>query len=328
MSDSIKTEFSPFETPVLFIVFNNPEITKRTFDAIKAIEPKYLYLAADGHRSFVAGEREKCEKVLNLVKRITWACEVKTLFKNNNSGSAAAGITSALKWFFSQVDEGIVLEYDVIPSLDFFYFCSEMLEKYRDNKEILVITGSNFDNMADNNSNSYFLTRLPTLWGFATWSRAFKIFNLDLNNFTPQIFYKSIPYSDQMSVNRYWRWKFNATKKGEIDDWAYPILFSIWIAGGYGLNSSKNLVTHFVEGNQFAENFKFHVPGITNLPVNKIYPLKHPAKLKINLIYDHALIDIFKLKITRKRFIYMKFRNFIPDFVVNFIKIFFCKRYQ
>ena len=114
------------QTPVLFLIFNRPDTTKKVFEAIRKIKPKYLYIAADGARPDKEGEQELCEQTRSVIKDIDWDCELKTLLRETNLGCKKA-VSSAIEWFFDNVEEGIILEDDTLPNEDFFVVSSLIL---------------------------------------------------------------------------------------------------------------------------------------------------------------------------------------------------------
>jgi hypothetical protein len=101
-------------TPILFLIFNRPEPTKRTFDEIRRAKPAELYIAADGPREAKLDDPELCNETRAIVKDIDWKCEVHTLFRDKNLGCKKA-VSSAIDWFFDNVDAGIILEDDCVP---------------------------------------------------------------------------------------------------------------------------------------------------------------------------------------------------------------------
>ena len=107
--------------PILFIVFNRPDTTKRVFSAITKARPYKLFIAADGPRKNVVGEKLLCDEVRKIVAEIDWPCEVKRHYNNTNSGCKKA-VSEAIDWFFRNVNEGIILEDDCLPTPDFFEF--------------------------------------------------------------------------------------------------------------------------------------------------------------------------------------------------------------
>lgn len=315
-----------FDTPILFIIFNDPVKSRHTFEQIKKLKPNNLFLAADGPRQDKKGELKRCLETRKILNEINWECNVRTFFRSENSGSAGVGVFSAIEWFFSYVEEGIVLEYDIVPHQDFFYFCKALLEKYRNNEKVMVISGSNFQDEISRSDSSYYFTLLPTLWGFATWRRAFVKFNSDVTKVSYAVFSNAIPYRLDKKIANYWQWKFYCMRQGRIDTWDYPILFSIWINGGIGIIANRNLVTHNVDNGGYAENFNTHIPGLTNVSSLPILPLRFESSVKTNEVADMYLIKKFNLKISYPELIYAYLKEFvIPDGFVLFIKKYLSK---
>ena len=163
------------QSPILFLIFNRPQQTAASFSAIRRARPPRLYVAADGPRAEKPRETKLCEETRSIVERVDWPCEVKTLFREKNVGGPR-GIPEAINWFFQSEPEGIILEDDVIGSESFFRFCDELLEKYRDDPQVMQITGNNFQLGLRHGDASYFFSKITHSWGWATWARAWKLF--------------------------------------------------------------------------------------------------------------------------------------------------------
>ena len=156
---------------VLFIIFNRPETTQRVFDAIRLAKPTRLYIAADGPRENKTGEKELCEQARKIAQNVDWDCEVKTLFQKENLGCGKA-VSHAISWFFENEDMGIILEDDCLPHQSFFKYCEELLEKYKNNDRIGIISGNNFQKKRKIGSFSYYFSDIVNIWGWATWARS------------------------------------------------------------------------------------------------------------------------------------------------------------
>jgi hypothetical protein len=166
--------------PVLFLIFSRPSTTERVFEQIRKAKPSRLFIAADGPRKNKPGEFEKCQAARAIVSKVDWECEVKTLFRDENLGCGRA-VSGAIDWFFEHVEEGIILEDDTNPSPDFFRFCSEMLDYYRDDIRVMEIGGSSMPNRLSKNSKySYFFSDWDYIWGWATWKRAWKHYDYSM----------------------------------------------------------------------------------------------------------------------------------------------------
>jgi len=130
-----------FETPILFLVFNRLDTTKQVFEQIRLIQPARLYIAADGPRNNVPEDFAKCESVKQFLdSAIDWPCEVKTLFRDENLGCGIA-VNEAITWFFRQEEQGIVLEDDCLPNLSFFRYCEELLNLYKSEERVMMVSG-------------------------------------------------------------------------------------------------------------------------------------------------------------------------------------------
>jgi hypothetical protein len=123
------------KAPVLFLIFNRPEPTRRVFEAIRRARPVRLYVAADGPRDAVPTDHELCRQAREITELIDWPCEVKRLYRDKNLGCRAA-VSSAITRFFEQEERGIILEDDCLPEPSFFPFCEELLERYQDDESV------------------------------------------------------------------------------------------------------------------------------------------------------------------------------------------------
>ena len=169
------------KTPVLLVIFNRPELTKTVLKKIALYRPSRFYIAADGPRENKSGDQELCQKTRELVRSaIDWDCEVETLFQDQNLGCGAS-VSQAISWFFSHEEMGIILEDDILVSDDFFEYSSQMLKKYKHDRRIMMVSGYNFSG-SHVVSDKYFFTRNPSVSGWATWRRAWDLFDFELTH--------------------------------------------------------------------------------------------------------------------------------------------------
>ena len=139
-------------------------------------------MAADGPRRTESGEAELCEATREIVKRVDWECEVQTHFQDNNLGLKLA-VSSSINWFFDHAQAGIILEDDCLPSQSFFWFCQELLDRYREDERIMQISGSNFLLGEKVTEASYYFSKLNDVWGWATWRRAWNLLDFKMETF-------------------------------------------------------------------------------------------------------------------------------------------------
>ena len=274
-------------TPVLFLIFNRPETTEQVFSAIKKARPLRLYIAADGPRSGYPDEANHCKIARTVATNVDWDCEVKTLFRDQNLGCRLA-VSQAIDWFFEQEPEGIILEDDCLPDQSFFWFCNELLERYRDDTRIMHIGGTNFQFGKNRTNYSYYFSRYAHVWGWASWRRAWKHYNEKLKKWhEAKKNGMLLHWTDDRHFINYWNRIFEKTASGEVDTWDYQWMFACWSQNGLSIVPSANLVSNIGFSTDGTHTKKDSL--LANMSTNTInIPLVHPK-----MVTSHFKADRF-----------------------------------
>jgi hypothetical protein len=264
--------------PVLFLVFNRPDTTARVFEAIRAARPQRLFIAADGPRADRPDEAERCRQVREIATVVDWPCEVQTLFRQQNLGCKRA-VSSAIDWFFEQVEEGIILEDDCLPDPSFFPYCSELLARYRDDPRVMAISGDNFVSAHWRPAESYYFSLFPHIWGWASWRRAWACYDVNLTDWPAQrdagLLRRVFPSSP--SSQAHWTDIFGETARGEVDTWDYQWVYAMWKHDALSCLPAVNLISNIGFGAN-ATHTRDAEAKLANLPRESLtLPLKHPA---------------------------------------------------
>lgn len=275
-----------FKTPILFLIFNRPIVTQKVFDQIKKIRPKYLYVAADGARCGNIDDIVNCRHTREIIDQVDWECEVKTLFRNENLGCGLA-VCSAISWFFEHVEQGIILEDDCLPDLCFFPFCGELLEQYKEDENIYLISGTNLQNGIKRGDASYYFSNYTITWGWASWRRAWDQFIYDIPDFDQSFKSGDLDHIFQSVPEKtYWRKKVKKAVLEKQNIWDYQWFYTLWKNKGIGITPNVNLITNIGFRNNAVHNFlqdSMREPSST-YPIP--FPLTHPTK-KIDREADH-----------------------------------------
>jgi hypothetical protein len=233
-------------TPVLVIVFNRADTAEKVMDEIAKAKPAKLYIAADGPRPSRPQEAALCEETRQAVlAKITWPCEVKTRFLEENLGCDNA-VRSAINWLFEHEDRGIILEDDCIPHTDFFTFCDTLLTRYEHDTRVMHISGFNCFNKRYGDG-SYFMMRQPLIWGWATWKRTWDKYDFNMTTF-PQ--YKKLQMQDSFFDNwlvkklRTMQWEKIYAKPEHKKVWDFPYSYFIMSEAGLCVTPNVNLVSN------------------------------------------------------------------------------------
>lgn len=229
--------------PVLFLVFNRPDVTTRVFEAIRAAQPPKLYIAADGAREQKDGEATLCRRVREIVTAVDWPCEVKTLFRDTNLGCKKA-VSEGVTWFFENEAMGIILEDDCLPEHSFFRFCEELLFRYEHDQRIMMICGTNFAN-TDNLESAYYFTSYPRIWGWASWRRVWNEYDVNISTF-PVVQKKQLFLNRFASENEYnyWMNAFTRVSLGEIDTWDIQVSYNAFTHSRLSICPRRNLISN------------------------------------------------------------------------------------
>ena len=281
---------SPLKTAVLFLVFNRLDKTKLVFQSIRQAKPPRLYIAADGARSDKDGEHNKVEAVREyIIKNIDWDCKIKTLFRDKNLGCKYA-CSEAVTWFFENEERGIVLEDDTVPSQSFFWYCEELLLKYKDNDSIYMVSGDSFSSDHVSIKEDYAFCKYPLFWGWASWARVWKNYDAELEDWPIQKSVLPDSISSYHPTRVFWRQIFQKMYDREIDTWDYQFAYLMLKNEGKCIVPRVNLVTNIGFGADATHtvNDQSKNANIKSYDIN--IPLNHSPKLesenKINEYYD------------------------------------------
>lgn len=289
------------ETPILFLIFNRPDVTFLVFEKIKQIKPKYLFIAADGPRKTVPGEIEMCEKTRSVVAEIDWNCEVKTLFREDNLG-CGLGVSSAISWFFEHVEQGIILEDDCLPDMSFFSFCEKLLDYYKNDESVMHISGDNFQLGKKIGKGSYYFSAYTHIWGWATWKRVWNQYDFNMTDLDAFL-------ADNKKISDYWINVLTATKEKKIDTWDYQYNYLLLKKKGKAILPNINLIKN-IGFNAAATHTKKDLMYYNDQAFGEIKNIVHPKDNNINEKADKFTFDtyfIHKDKLsTRLRYYYKK----------------------
>lgn len=301
---------------VLFLIFNRPDTAELVFEKIREAQPARLYLAADGPRKARVGEAELVAQTRKLAERVDWPCQIKTLFRDTNLGCKYA-VSQAITWFFEHEEEGIILEDDCLPANDFFRFCDELLEKYRSDTLVTQVAGCNFQEGQKRGEASYYFSSSLEVWGWATWRRVWKMYDVNLQDYNEDQVTRAIDevFGEPLVTEAY-RDIFRQLKEGKIDTWDYQLKFLNFIHKGLCIIPNVNLIsnigfrpdaTHTVTPNGKFENLQVRALD---------WPLTHPLHTSPNKEADAFMLNLeFNLNEKKRKgmSIFRRFKHWISS---------------
>jgi hypothetical protein len=290
------TPRSAVKTPVALMIFNRPAVTERVFQEIARARPSKLFVIADGPRPEKVGEAEKCAAARAIVDQVDWECDVLKHYSDVNLGVGLRP-ASGIRWVFEEVEEAIILEDDCVPHPTFFRYCDELLEKYRDDKRIMHISGDNWH--FGQKQFSYFFSCYCYSCGWASWRRAFQYYDPDIKLW-PTLRDTSwlLDILGDPRAVEFWKSKFDLIQTTGIqkNGWDWPWLFACWAHRGLSILPGTNLISNIGFGKD-ATHTKWKGDERANIPLGEMmFPLNHPPYMARDTVVDQMIVYQVGLK--------------------------------
>jgi len=272
------------ETPVALMIFNRPQTTAQVFERVRRARPRRLLIAADGPRAGNPDDEHGCAAAREIVSDVDWPCEVTTEFSSSNLGCRTR-LSSGLDWVFGLVDSAIVLEDDCLPHPSFFSYCEQLLDHYADEDRVMHVSGDNFSSIGRRGPRwrlsrpSYYFSRYPHVWGWASWRRAWAAYDVDMRTWRdPATRDRVLAGFEDPGERDFWETTWGDTAAGRVDTWDYQWVFACIERGGLSAMPRRNLVSNI----GFGEGAR-HTVGkspLADLPTAEIEsPLRHPGEI-------------------------------------------------
>jgi len=280
-----------FNIPVLITIWDRPEYVKQLLEVLSIIKPVKLFIFSDITNEIESIRYKKILESRSLInKYVNWDATIYYRYNSYNEGPAL-GLYNAISWAFEKVDKLIILEHDYIPSISFFPYCEELLNKYQEDERIWIISGLNhFEGKYNlNNNDSYFFSKYASIAGFATWKRCWNDVDIFLkkwplflkNNYRFDHLNKKEWKTAYLKYNKFYK---NRILQNNINTWDMQFVFNIWSHGGTGIVPSKNLIKMIgIDGYNTKNPSPFHF-----LKTYDDYKItKHPDFIQNNWLYDY-----------------------------------------
>ncbi len=299
-----RTAFSG-DIPVLFLVWVRPELAAKVFSQIRKAQPKRLYVALDGPRN--EKDEELIKKTLEVIK-VDWDCDVKYLKRDKNLGCKVA-VAEAITWFFENEEMGIILEDDCYPDLSFFPYCEELLNRFKDDTRIMSIGG--YGGYWPDAKYSYDFTKHFGVWGWASWRRAWKYFDIDMSDFALFEEEKAIEryvvnVFDRVNLNH----NFSLHASHDQTTWDWIWCYNIYCQNALCISPTVGMIENIGFD---SDNAAHEADSKASLKANKMeFPLRHPHFIGVNPSFNRS--EVFKscLKLVKRKF-FRLISNLIPE---------------
>jgi len=291
--------------PIALFVYNRPQHTERTLKFLQQNElaaESRLFIFSDGEKTDY--DKEKVAEVRAIINKVDGFKSVKIFERKENAGLANAVIEGVTR-LIEDYDQVIVFEDDLITSPHTLTYFNNALNRYRDEEKVMHIGAYMYPLKTKNLPQSFFY-RAATSWGWATWGRAWKNFEPDINILIKQFDKKKkSAFSIENKMN-FWK-QMQEFKKGKNNSWAIRWYASIFLKGGLTLNPTQSLVNNIGHDGTGVHS---GINDIYNVVINPKPIVDFPVAIKEDK-YAYQTIKAFLAQ--RKGNMVVRIRRFVNE---------------
>ncbi len=225
--------------PVLLCAYSRLEEVIAILDRLVALKIETIYINIDGpaDKEVLRIQATMMEKIEE-VKKNKHDLKVYVRQSKSNLGSAVSMI-SAMDWFFSKVEFGIILEDDLLIDSDFIRFIKWAEIIFQSNDSVWILSGSNFFSNDLELGNKIQFPMYPITWGWATWAERWVLMRDSIISYQNQEG-KNMP----RRVKNFWLTGAKRCRLGLIDAWDIPLAYFMRGNSKFSVVPPRNLVSN------------------------------------------------------------------------------------
>jgi hypothetical protein len=285
--------------PVVLLAHCRPLETKKILEIILESGPRPIFCFVDGPRPNNPREIDLNVKVSEYLLSQARVHDIRLEISESNLGIKRR-LESGLDLVYSEYERAIVLEDDCIPNPTFFKYCDELLELYKDDETVGVVSGFNPLQPRGVPKSSYFASSYPLTWGWASWRRVWVSHDPQATRWKTdrKEFLRSRGFSDS-KVRRYWRYNLNRVSRKEPHQiWDYQFTWSQWSNGRISIVPSRSLIQN-IGFSAHATHTVSDAHSLSKVQASAMgFPLTHPKSLSVSPLLEAELEDLlFKLSV-------------------------------
>lgn len=228
--------------PIALFVYNRPEHTRRTLTFLRQnllADESRLFIFSDAAKGQSA--QSKVDEVREIIRSAEGFKSVQVIERPSNMGLAGS-IIDGVTMLTGKYGKVIVFEDDLISSAYTLKYFNDALRRY-ENEERIMHIGAYMYPLGNAQLPQTFFYRAASSWGWATWDRAWKHFEPDIDKIISQFdAQKRSRFSIDWTMN-FWK-QVREFKRGKNNSWAIRWYASVFLNNGLTLNPSRSLINN------------------------------------------------------------------------------------
>ena len=228
-------------TPIAVFTYNRAEHTERVLKSLAncaRLDECLLHIYCDGPKS--ENQAPSVEASRKVVREHATRLGAHVIERNTNVGLARS-VVDGVTDLCSRFGRVIVVEDDLVLNAAFIDYMLQSLDRYAEAANVYQISGYMFPVSQPASPDAFFLP-LITTWGWATWARAWKVFDWDTSDATERLRDAATRRSFNLNGVYPYAEMLEATLQGEHDSWGILFWWAVFKAGGLVLHPRKSLV--------------------------------------------------------------------------------------
>ena len=227
--------------PIVIFVYNRPSHTRRMMDALEKAqlaEQSEIFIFSDGAKS--AADINSVNHVRSIICEPRRFKKINIIEREKNYG-LANNIIAAVTQVVNEYGKVIVLEDDLEIAEHGLQYFNEALNLYRNEEQVMEISGYMYPAESVSSLPESFFFRVANSWGWATWDRAWKHFDKDINKLTENFSKEDIKNFSIDHTENFWK-QVQELKAGKINSWAIRWYLSIFNQKGLVLYPRESMI--------------------------------------------------------------------------------------
>lgn len=288
--------------PILLFVYNRLTHTRRCVEALlknQLSAESELFIYADGAKDTT--QQEAVNEVRNYIHTISGFKQITIIERSENWG-LARNIIDGVTTQVNKSGKVIVLEDDLIVAPYFLQFMNDALETYKDEPRVGHIQACDFTQ--DPTLPDTFLIKWTGSWGWATWDRAWKLFNPNGQELLQELEERKLTYTFDFNGKYGFTRMLRRQIEGKNNSWAIRWNASLFLKNVFALNVGRSLVqnegfdgsgTNCGGGGLYASSLH-----LKPLPVSLISPIEENKEARQAFVRYYARTNSFWAKAIRR----------------------------
>lgn len=275
--------------PIALFVYNRPIHARRTIEALAANPEAHesdLYIFSDGPRNDQAVQQ--VDEVRRLMETVTGFRRVEIIRSPRNLGLSAS-IVGGVGTLCSEFGCAIAVEDDLLVSPGFLAFMNSALVRYADNPDVMQVSGYMFPVALERSNEAVFLP-LISCWGWATWKRAWDLYDPDMRAFANLEQDRALRRRFDLDGAYGYFDMLRRQRAGAIDSWGVRWLLSVFMRDGLVLYPPRTMV----------DNIGFDGSGTHGKALIPAVPAERTTLLAAPVLPDRIEVDPSTLEAVKR----------------------------